>query len=353
MPGCRKSSGIQHYVLPRERSGLPEEVRLPDPVSAPAAVHSRMQTAIAQLPQATWFFKTVAPVADFEAVESTLSQFLQSIQFDSMGRPNWTLPAGWIDAGSTPDRFRTIQIPTEAGKTLEMSVTELGPQQDLAQNVNRWRASQLELEPLDEEAAIRSLRELNYVGGKFLVFDEQGMYRGGMSPRPGGSGLPAGHPPAGMPPAGLPSEASGNRAGSEAQTPIQYESPPGWESIPNPMFAALKLEKSSNEQRAAITVSELDAGLNSWETGVGSWLAELERSDLPADQIQARVSSRTIAEQPATLVRLIFPDSPKAICAARLEKDQRAWYFKLSGDRDLVEQSQAEFERFLDSVRFQ
>lgn len=345
--GCNPADQVEQHVMPRERTGLPEPVRLPPaPQQAAEAVRSRMVTAIAKLPSATWFFKAVGPVQDMETALPQLMEFFKSVSFNEQGQPQYAAKAGWQEATARPGRFQTFVFGPDGKTTIELAISELGPNQDIPSNVNRWRRDQLGLSALDDTAANASLDSLPYQGGEFLLFDEIGMYRGGMS----GPAMNAGAMNQSVPTAETPPPtASDNKA---ATPPLDFTVPTGWSQSPNPMFAAVRLEHNDGDKKVAISVSEMNPELNKWETALGSWLAELELPDLKAEQIEPFISEAAIDGQPGKQVKLLMPDAAKGIVAIRVERDGRAWFVKLSGERSLVESSLADLEAFLKSIKF-
>ncbi|MCE2792118.1 MAG: hypothetical protein LW697_06635 [Blastopirellula sp.] len=351
--GCNPADQIERRVLTFEDTGIPEQVRLPPLANRSAeAVRSRMVTAIAALPTATWFFKAVGPVEDFEAAFPGFREFLQSVRFNENGAPQYTPPTGWQEAPLRPERFQTFLFGTGERKTIELAISDLAANQDLASNVNRWR-NQLSLPPLDPNAANSSLDKLAYQGGEFLIFDEVGMYGGGMAPA-----APSPHPIGSEgPPAA--EDTGGASKGSDTATeaaaptvPIEFTIPAQWERLPKAMFATVKLERKAAERKVALAVSEMNPELNTWNTAVESWLAELELSGLELAQVEPFVSEVTIDGQTGKQIRLVLPDATKGIVAARVERAGRAWFVKLSGDKSLVEESIGDWEAFVGSIRF-
>ena len=352
--GCGPVDRIEQHVMPRERTGIPEAVRVPatqNPAaqnqSAPA-VRSRMVTAIAPLPSATWFFKAVGPVEDMEAVLPALTSFFQSVRFDAQGRPEYSPPTSWKKGAARPGRYETLLLGPGETVSVELAISELGPNQDLTSNVNRWRRDQLGLSALDETAARESLRPLAYQGGEFLLFDEVGMYRGGMSGPMSGAVSPANS-------AALPTADTTTTKKDTSESdppPIEFVAPAGWTQLPNPMFAAVRFERVAGDKKAAISVSEMNPALNTWETALGSWLEELELPGLDAAQVGPFVSEVTIGGQTGKQIRLLIPDATKGIIAARVEQGGRAWFVKLAGEKSLVENSQGDLTAFIESIRF-
>lgn len=353
LSGCGPADRIEQRVLSFDQTGIPEPVRLPPMAKATgAAVRSRMVTAIATLPAATWFFKAVGPVDDLTTALPDLQKFLQGVRFDDNGQPQFTVPASWKSAPARPGRFKTFLFGAAEQPSIELAISELGPNQDLPSNVNRWRG-QLALPPLEDEAARTSLDTLACEGGEFLLFDEVGLYQGGMAPAAGsdpsappGNNLPTATPTGKSGPAG---EASAPAATIE---PLEYTIPPGWNRLANAMFAKIRLERADGTRKAAISVSEMNPELNSWQSALGSWLAELELSGLDPDQVEPFVSEVSVDGQLGKQIRLLMPDAAKGIIATRVERAGKAWFVKLSGDKSLVEESVGDLNAFLQSIRF-
>lgn len=350
--GCNPADQIERHVMSYEKTGIPEQVRLPPTATAgTAAVRSRMVTAIAALPTTTWFFKATGPVEAVEAAYPNLREFLQAVRFNDNGQPQYTPPAEWQEAPLRPGRFQTFLFGPGEQKTIELAISELSPNQDLPSNVNRWRG-QLELPPLDDSAANSSLAKLAYQGGEFLMFDEVGMYRGGMAPAASSAHpvIPGSNPPASETNAG---SATGEPPSEgDKPEPLEYAIPANWERLPKAMFATIKLERKSADRKAAISVSEMNPELNTWDSALGSWLAELELSGLDVAQVEPFVSEVVIDGQTGKQVRLLMPDAAKGVLAARVERGGRAWFVKLSGEKTLVEESIGDWEAFIRSIRF-
>ena len=81
-----------------------ENVRITRPDTTPAGpaaeqvaarVPSRMNVAIFQQPNATWFFKIVGPEAQIDEHHTTWLAVVDSVAFDEAGQPQWDLPEGW------------------------------------------------------------------------------------------------------------------------------------------------------------------------------------------------------------------------------------------------------------------
>jgi hypothetical protein len=68
------------------------------------------------------------------------------------------------------------------------------------------------------------------------------------------------------------------------------------------------------------------------------------------------VEKTTIGGVEGSYVALLGPEDgerPAGLLAAMVMRDEKVWFFKLIGDRSLVESQQDAFREFLTSVRFQ
>ena len=264
--GCQPQKEIRHYVLPAESSGIPERIQMPAVTSRQGTIESRMITAIAPLESATWFFKVVGPVKQIDSLHGVLVDFLKSVKLSGSGEPTWAMPADWTDAGPNPGRFTTLKIKLGDDPPIDLAISQLGPGQDITLNVNRWRRDQLGLATLGPAEALSSLKEIEYLGGKFQVFDEIGQFSGGM-------GTSTATP---VSSADIPSQAIAPPSTNESELPFEFTDPEGWTKLANAPFVAVKFERTVGDRKAFISVTQMSIGQNPWQGSLRSWLSELE-----------------------------------------------------------------------------
>ncbi len=155
LAGCTKTEQIERYT-----------VRKPPPVESPHGAidagdqqpagepKDRTLAAIVPHGEQGWFFKLTGAKDAVAAQIEPFITLLQSVRFNSEGKPQWTLPAGWEERAGTDIRYATLVVPGDGGP-LELSVTMLGkpPGDDenyALVNINRWRG-QLKLPPITRE----------------------------------------------------------------------------------------------------------------------------------------------------------------------------------------------------------
>ncbi|MDA8563873.1 hypothetical protein N9L06_05410 [Mariniblastus sp.] len=348
MLGCGEQEKIVRHEIPKDRSGLehlrestglggetPAEKKAD---STENAEKDRMVVALALRDDATWFFKLNGPVSRIDETEDQWRPFLESVSFDDAGKPVWELPEGWTTAGPKPMRFATLVIDTKK-PPVELAVSNLAAGQDLLLNVNRWRG-QLGLDPTDEAALKDSLTTIEAGDQELKLFDATGKMSGGMMPpfARGGNGM--GRPKNSAPP-------------ETGISKITFTPPEGWElGKPSPFLKA-RFSKTAGEQTAQISVSSLPAAANKWLPNAARWAGQVGLD--PADETKLTELTEAVSVDgvDGKLIRLIpdVKEGAKATIAVMVPKGSNAWFFKLTGDRDLVDQNDQVLVEFMKTVK--
>ena len=336
----------------------------------------RMLAAILPDGDKAWFFKIVAPLPEIDERAAKVAEFFASVRLAAgKPHPDWQLSAGWEEQPGTGMRIATITIPT-SGKPLELSVTSLpwtGTQADLLSNVNRWRG-QLQLAPIGPQGLADCTRELAAGGTTLTIVDLRGrMQSTGMTPpfaagglvAPGGNGgLPGGNlaapPSVAELPAGHPSFAG---SGVADQTTVKYESPDEWQVVPASGIRKAAFRVANGAREATVTVIGFPAAagpmLADPLANVNRWRSEVGLEPLAADGLSAATEPIEIASLQAIYVEAIPAASKgeessadRGTLAAMATGGDVVWFFKITGDRDLVVAQRDQFKSFLKSVRF-
>ncbi len=331
--GCRPADEIRNYRVLKSRSGLDAlKTVSKDSLGAPAEkTKSRMVVAIAAKEKATWFLKIIGPIEDVNAIEPKWREFFAKLDFDDNGNPKWELPEGWKDIGSDNSmRYTTLQIPN-GDSTLDLVVSSLSAGQDLLDNVNRWRG-QIGLPAIED--AESHLQPLDSTGGRLLLFDDIGFSSGSMST---GRGAPT------------TSQVSG-------KTGLRFKTPEGWTEGPVSSFVKVRLVKEVGDQKIQISVTDLPAEANRWEPNVDRWMGEL---GIEVENKQAFVDQNTSEIEVGGLKanRLVLISDKetieKATVAVMAIRDDLAWFFKLTGPRQMVADHVKDFDQFIESFEFE
>ena len=365
--GCQPAEQIHTYNVPKETVS---HVAAASPSAEPT---DRMLAAVLPDGNKAWFFKIVTPLTEINERADKVTEFFASVRIAAgKPHPDWQLPAGWEEQPGTGMRIATIMIPT-SGKPLEMSVTSLpwsGTQADLLSNVNRWRG-QLQLAPIGTSGLADCTRELAGDGAKLTIVDLLGrMQSTGMTPpfAVGGLASPDGAPDVNLAappsvsemPAGHPAF---SRSGAADKISVEYESPAGWQSLPASGIRRAVFRVTDGAREAMVTVIDFPAGAGPMIadplSNVNRWRSEVGLEPLTADDLSTATEPIEIASLQASYVEAI-PAASKSqeskadhgTLAAMAASGDVVWFFKITGDRDLVVAHRDQFKSFLKSVRF-
>jgi hypothetical protein len=372
--GCRPAEQIQSYDVPKESSPA---VVAASPATGPAATAStaamdRMLAAILPDGDRAWFFKVTGPTDLVDAHADEFETFLASVRLaPGKPHPDWQLPKDWQAGPGSAVRAATLLIPTDT-KPLELSVTVLpwaGGSEALASNVNRWRG-QMQLAPVDEKGLAASTREIKAGDATMTLVDLEGHMSGGMTPPFAGGAMAPSAPPAAPAPAasgGVSSLPPGHPAISAPTSPVSasftFDTPAGWQQRPAGGIRKAEFHIDDGGKSAVLTaidfpadsppmMSDPAANVNRWRGEVG--LPQQESEDLKKslqpieiDGIKAFwVDVVPGADEPGQ------SQAERGTLAAMVTHGDSIWFFKLTGDRDVVATQRDKFHSFLKSLRF-
>jgi hypothetical protein len=392
--GCREAESIKTYEQPAT-----EPLRSVVDVEEVKAGTDHMLAAIVAEPAAdpqagggqAWFFKLVARGEGLDPLRKSFDEFLASVKLSGDGKPpTWTLPEGWVEKPASAMRAATIEIPYE-GKTLELAVSSLplGGEwpEYVARNVARW-VDQLQQAPLTDAEIGKLVKEKPTADGKATFIELVGVMKPMSGAMPGGAGMPAGHPPIGDASAGSADAAAEMPAGTEPSAPsppvaggtppmtmppvgggggtpatemprpaeFTYEAPEGWQPGVMSMMRKAAFNVVDGDQKAEITVMPFPA------TGMmGDPVAQAQRwagqvgLTMSADEVKAASKPATISGIAGESFELLGPEGeakPMGILAAMAKQGDQVWFFKMTGDRKLVEGQREAFNKFLESIKF-
>lgn len=385
--GCGEKAAIKTYEQPAT-----EPLRSAVDVAEVKAGTDHMLAAIVAEPAAdpkagggqAWFFKLVARGEGLDPLRKSFDEFLATVKLSGAGKPpTWTLPEGWVEKPASAMRAATIEIPYE-GKTLELAVSSLplsGEWSDfVAINVDRW-VGQLQQGPLTAAEIGKLVQEKPTADGKATFIELVGVMKPMSGAMAGAAGMPAGHPPIGEaeptmpagtspskppiaaegPPAAMPPVGGGPGpavGGGEMPSPAEfaYQAPEGW--LPGQMSAMRKAAFNvvAGDQKAEVTVMPFPA------TGMmGDPVAQAERwagqvgLTMSADEVKATAKPTSIGGIAGESFELLGPEEaekPMGILAAMAKQGDQVWFFKMTGDRQLVEGQREAFQKFLESIKF-
>jgi hypothetical protein len=167
--------------------------------------------------------------------------------------------------------------------------------------------------------------------------------------------LPPGHPNVSsmqnmsLPDAALPAAAS--------PAALTWTAPTDWTEVPPSQMrvASFKIV-GANGQQADVSIVPLSGSGGGDPANVNRWRGQVGLPDAPDDTILSSAQNVEAGGAPAQLYDIDGknPDNgkPMRILAAIQHRDSTAWFFKMTGDTDLVEQQKPAFIQFLKSISF-
>ncbi len=370
LAGCQKAETISTYDAPRTEPA-PRAVD----VEAERKSLDHMFAAIVPQKDKAWFFKLVAPdEAAANALRKPFAEFVSSITLgEGDAAPTWKLPEGWTQKLGDRMRTATIEVPY-GGEKLELAVSTLPLNEEwepfLVQNVNRWMG-QLQQGALSPATVTKLAKKAPIQGGgDATTFELVGFMKA--APMAGMGGMPAGHPPVGdsmksatasSPRAsdktervgeGAPASSSVPAAASSGSAEFTYAAPSGWQPGAANSIRKASFSISEGPQKAEVSVTAFPASgamanplaqAERWAGQVGLQLSEAD--------LKSAAKDVTIDGTKGQRFELLGTgDGAKAILAAMVERDGQVWFFKMTGDRPLVEKQAEAFGKFVESVHF-
>jgi hypothetical protein len=360
--GCQKEGEIARYSVPREVSDKaphPVEPQSGELQTATAEGRKeRMLAAIIARNGRVWFFKLVGPEGPVAEQTEPFRKFVESVNFAEEGTiPEWKLPEGWRQQPGSGMRHASIAINTPK-QPLELTVTPLktgtGDFEDyVLANVDRWR-QQLGLPPTSRARlfgpAERSgeLIEVKRRDGEIaLIVDLAGEHGSNAA-----SGLAGSSPP---PPVGLASTGSADdRPGNGP--PLTYEAPSGWSPGKVDGLRQVAFEIGDGSKKAEVTVIALAASAGDLLANVNRWREQVHLGPVAREELERQLKEFQVNDVKGHGVELVGPAyaQPRegilgVICSHR----EKAWFFKMKGDAELVERERGRFESFVHSVKFE
>ena len=367
--GCREAESISSYESaptgPRATPVDVERVR---------SELDHMLVAIVPQEDAAWFFKLVVRGDAVEELRKPFEEFIGSVELGEKGAmPGWKLPEGWVQKAGGEMRAATIEVPHK-GETLELTVSTLPLSGEwdayVTRNVNRW-LGQLQQGELSEKTVTGLMKSLPLKGGEATVVELVGVMEksSGM--------MPPGHPPvaaataksqatgSAKPPAavGAARPASAPMGGvvalaEEFAKPVEftYEPPAGWQPGQTNIMRKAAFVVANGDKQAGVTVTQFpaNAAMTDPTAQAQRWAGEAGLQ-LSESELKAAAKDVTIDGTAGQRFELLGPpdgEAPRGVLAAMVQRGDLMWFFKMTGDRALVEKQGEAFGKFLESVKF-
>jgi len=148
--------------------------------------------------------------------------------------------------------------------------------------------------------------------------------------------LPAGHP---------------DISDAAAKPQLTWKVPAGWTELPPGEIRVASFKVAGNDgQQADVSVTPLPGVAGDDLSNVNRWRGQVGQPPVTEEELKAAVQAVAVAGQPAALYDQA--GETMRILAAIQRRENTAWFFKMTGDTDLVDGQKPVFIEFLQSVQF-
>jgi hypothetical protein len=323
-----------------------------------------------------------APLEATPPVDAAMPTNASSPSSLSTATPGATMtanvPPNWEPQPLSQMRQASFLVHGDNGAVADVSFVTLGPAAgNILDNVNRW-LGQLAQPPLTQDKLAGTIeRLLPTARGDVAIVDLSGQPENGDASKDGriiGAIAPEegrtsfykmrGNPAlVGAQKENFLKWVSSSRGGDSATSitaptlppssdkpAIKWEAPPGWSpGAPAPMrYASFTAEK--NGEKADISVVTFPGDGGSDADNINRWRQQIGLPPAEASALNAMIVSVKAGEIEFSTVDLAGETA--RMLAGWTRRDGRAWFFKLTGPKGVVEQEKPKFIAFLQSVRF-
>ena len=137
---------------------------------------------------------------------------------------------------------------------------------------------------------------------------------------------------------------------------LKWKTPDGWKELPPAEFrvASFKVTNQDGKQ-ADVSVIPLPGGAGGDFSNVNRWRGQVGQPPVSEEELKTLAQPVELAGQPAALYEQNGENpagEPTRILAVVQHRDGMAWFFKMTGDSQLVAQEKSAFVEFLKSVQF-
>jgi hypothetical protein len=150
-----------------------------------------------------------------------------------------------------------------------------------------------------------------------------------------------------------PGEQTTAHAISSAATPqIRWELPDGWgEGSPSTVRYASFAATEENGEKVDISVVTFPGEGGNDLDNVNRWRQQIGLEPFDASELSSTLAPLQTENLNFSTADIIGPNS--RTLAAWVRREDRSWFFKLTGPKDAVEKEKPKFLKFLQSIRFE
>lgn len=152
-------------------------------------------------------------------------------------------------------------------------------------------------------------------------------------------------------PATMPQAAPTAMVEAAEEPTLQWTAPAGWKSVAGSSIAAVTFAVSEQTPDVKCTVTVLSAMENGLVSNINRWENQLGLPPTPASELPSKIQSINVSGEKVDLVDL--RNDKSRMLGAILEHGTQAWFVKLVGPLAVIDGQKANFDAFVQSLRFE
>ena len=137
---------------------------------------------------------------------------------------------------------------------------------------------------------------------------------------------------------------------------LKFALPDGWQEKPASQMRVASFGISENGKTADVSVIPLGGMAGTDPANVNRWRGQIGLGPVAEEEVAKIAEKVTVGAEPADLYDLLGTNPEKKtaerIVAVIFHRDGTAWFFKMSGDAELVEKQKPAFVALLKSIQF-
>lgn len=134
------------------------------------------------------------------------------------------------------------------------------------------------------------------------------------------------------------------------QPQIKYDVPPGWSAAPASAMRYASFAAEKNGEKADISIVTFPGDGGGDVENVNRWRQQINLPAVGAEVLQPMITSVHAGD--VHIDTIDMTGAGARVLAGWTRHGGRAWFFKLTGPPDLVEQEKPKFMAFLQSIHF-
>ena len=137
---------------------------------------------------------------------------------------------------------------------------------------------------------------------------------------------------------------------NSGQPQLKYILPEGWQEKPASPMRVASFGISEDGKQADISVIPMGGMAGGATANVTRWRGQVGLAPMTDEEVAKLAEKISVGDKPADLYDIV--GGGQRILAASYHREDTEWFFKMTGDADLVEKQKPAFVSFLKTIQF-